>query len=1706
MLLRLPTRSSPIPLALLLTLLTVPQLVAAVEPDYRSIPQEVLSLSAVCDTEQLDADRCAERLRRTYNEAIMNQAPELELARLAEAASRTAEMASDQLGFDDGNRSATHRVNAMQFTQQALNFYNSAQSARMLVMLHRLAKFSIAPGYAGLSPAPLEATLAQIDQFTEKLPEQALLSKAEFSALGPQFIAALINQQGFDQRCSGDLPQRLKQRFETAREAAERAEAWRLLVDLRLSQPQVCSAEMGAEYSLDNSLKQAEEIAHTRGLTDIEVNLKLGKAGITEVDAPGSAQVAEARSALDEAATIAQGSPELELQVLLARARLSMALGEYASLLEQTEAVFEFFQQHQAQLEAKVDPASIAALIEHAAITSFQLGRYQDAEQLQQVIVTLRQRFAPPAEMRALNHNLALYRALGGDTAALDTLEQFTANPENERLWRHARHNLAEQAYAEGEITAALDWLQPLAEQDKDAGEIKSGYYSALYGLLLAVDGQVDRAKTWLELGSSGFGFSDGAIQESLIALAQQAVNPSALQLRLEGELLQPNPIRYFDTLWFKHRKDNIQSQAAVLKAEPMGAGSSLPRLTVDVGHERSSAIWRAVTALALTHDGQQAISCGDKGRCTLWESDSGRTLRQFQAGDDAIVNLAISPDDRLLLTQGFSDNRIRVWDLDTGRELAQLRTDSSSNIETFALTGDGRYIAALQDQFIYLWDTNDFTLILARSRQGFATQTGDAKLRSLVADSGSDASTDALLLQFAPDPKPIFGDLSSNPETVPDTTATDPAVTAIYRWHPERDQLEQVTQWQEDQGRYLVSIAGEAWLSGDGDRRKPGQTEAEACAERCRLPDLSDFAKPLQALGFDATSASINQSEQLALVADRSGQLLTLTPENLVARHTPKVRQVKAAFWQPQTETLEAVVKTFAGDAELIRWDTAAGRVASRLEVSSLMEWQRIDAQLWGFQSLDLQRLDSDSGTLATTELPRWDEEFYPDIVALGAAAENQLWSLESNGYYGDKNRLKARLINAADPADAQLMPWQLDAVQWLALDAGGERLLVRDEAPWGQPTTARWLDLHSGKTLTEFSLEADLNDLEPQQLTLIPAAEVPAADGVQLLIALRNELQLRSADGALLWRQPSTLGEIAAVAPASNGEELAVVINASSMSFIQRFRTQDGQLLDSRVFDGQIEQLTYSSDDQALLSATPDGTLQLWPNGKRDFLASLMHLGSDEWLVIDPQGRYDSDRPGDIDAVSWVLPDAPRQALPLQAFMRDYYEPGLLGRLLAGEQLQAPTPLLALNRAPSEVEILAATPTAEDPLRVDVQIRIRQTRTADGEWSGARDLRLFRDGQLVGFAPRRDGELPMEGDETLISLPGIQLPATDAPVELSAYAFNRDGIRSERSALTLTPQTSTAATSPRVAYLLTIGVNEYENSAWNLRYAANDARQMQAQLKQSLEASGAFDEVVSVPLISDSHSQPGERATKAALQQRLAAFAETGDSESSWLQGYSPDLNDSLFISFSGHGYVHNDGQFYFMLEDIGAGTQREINDTVLANALSSDELARWLRPIDMGEFVMIVDACHSAAGIASPGFKPGPMGSRGLGQLAYDKAMIFLAASQAEQFALESDNLRHGFLSYALLSEGLAAGRADYKPADGRLGLLEWLNYGSDRVPEMIGEMARGEFNPVQRGLSVSRPTTADDELGSNQKPYLFDFRHEHTESLYLNKTPL
>jgi hypothetical protein len=97
------------------------------------------------------------------------------------------------------------------------------------------------------------------------------------------------------------------------------------------------------------------------------------------------------------------------------------------------------------------------------------------------------------------------------------------------------------------------------------------------------------------------------------------------------------------------------------------------------------------------------------------------------------------------------------------------------------------------------------------------------------------------------------------------------------------------------------------------------------------------------------------------------------------------------------------------------------------------------------------------------------------------------------------------------------------------------------------------------------------------------------------------------------------------------------------------------------------------------------------------------------------------------------------------------------------------------------------------------------------------------------------------------------------------------------------------------------------------------------------------------------------------------------------------------------------------------------------------------------------------------------------------------------------VERNGIRHGLLTYALLSEGLEQGLADFQPRNGTVTMAEWLAYGEWEVPKLFAE---GDT----RG-SIQRKSAPDGQKDafhgshatpqSYQQPILFDFNRKSSE---------
>jgi uncharacterized caspase-like protein len=570
-----------------------------------------------------------------------------------------------------------------------------------------------------------------------------------------------------------------------------------------------------------------------------------------------------------------------------------------------------------------------------------------------------------------------------------------------------------------------------------------------------------------------------------------------------------------------------------------------------------------------------------------------------------------------------------------------------------------------------------------------------------------------------------------------------------------------------------------------------------------------------------------------------------------------------------------------------------------------------------------------------------------------------------------------------------------------------------------------------------------------------------------------------------------------------------------------------------EARKLLGQAETvgpLSFSPDGQFTLSASDDRTARLGSATTGQELCRMVAFDDGTWVVVDPEGRFDTNNLDEIRGLHWILPDDPLKPQPIEIFMREYYEPRLLTRILGGEKLKPVKSLSQLNRVQPKVSISSILPEKNgDTVAVTVEVSkatgaVQQNGKKVIFETGIFDLRLFRDGQLVGYAPDATGEVktdPKTG-KAIVKFVGIRLPQkTDIKkVEFSAYAFNVDRVKSATDRKLFDIPKGLAPKKGR-AYLITIGVNAYEQETFDLNFAANDARRVQMIVYDKLNNVGEYDEIVQIPLISDYEMKDGRRivtqnsATKNNLKRVLDLLSAKNVAAdlikdipgADRIKQARPE--DLVMISFSSHGFADDSGSFYFVPYDTGQVKEQSITDSLIKRCISSDELALWLRDVDAGEMVMIADACHSAATVNVEGFKPGPMGSRGLGQLAYDKRMRILTSTQADDVALESGLIKQGLLTYALTHDGIEAGQADFKPKDKTITLTEWLEYGVSRVPVLYEEVKRGELQSFgqaveKRGFVHSAGKKESDTQNRTsarkriyQQPSLFDFSRKKQE---------
>lgn len=1067
------------------------------------------------------------------------------------------------------------------------------------------------------------------------------------------------------------------------------------------------------------------------------------------------------------------------------------------------------------------------------------------------------------------------------------------------------------------------------------------------------------------------------------------------------------------------------------------------------------------ITATAFSPNGNFILTGSSDETVFLWEVATGLVIRHFKH-PGVVIAAAFSPDGRIILT-GSDSGLATLWDAATGRELRRL--GNQSNLHSVAFSPDGRVIVIGGQDHTILWDAATGAVIrdysglkqinsVAFSPDGrqLITSNGDKTARLWDVVTGKEVqrlihSVPVYSAQLSPDGRFILttgGDMTAHLWSV--STGTE------NKYFKARGEVASAA-FSPD-GRFILTGGDEALL---WDLRTGNE--------------VSKFSYPGK-----STLVEFSPDGNLVLLGGELGARVYFA-------ETAEVFQIFKGYsdivWDVAFSRDGRYILTGGDNARL--WDINTGQEVHRF---GELAWVNAVAfspdgrfALTGGKGVHLWNINTGQEVQHYGE-PLYDVRaiaFSPDgryLVTGGGEAANDL----SDSFEASTGNT-VRLWDTKSGKLIRTFVGHQERVISIAFSPDGHSILTGSE-----DKTARVWDVATGRELRRFS---------GHSTWVYSVAFSP--DG-RFFLTTGDDVRLWDAASAreiIRFKHPSSIFS------AKFSPDGRFILTGSGDNIGHLWEIKGGR--EVRQFRGHsnfLMSVAFSPDGKLIVTGSKDNTAKIWNSSTGQEIGHLISFQNGTWAFVDNEGRFDTNSLEGVGGLHWIIPSEPFTTVPLEIFMRNYYEPRLLPRHLMGEAFKAISVLSDLNILQPLVSITNVEPQPSDPYLVTVSVDVTSTRGQSQRRmleSRVYDLRLYRDGLLVGY---RDGPIQVDqsSGKASIKFTNIKLPRQGdvTQVEFSAYAFNEDRVKSS-TAIKVFPAPRSSNSIKGRAYLISIGISAYKDRSFDLRYAAQDARSLQNTFSNLLEKSGEY-EVVQVPLISESSA--GNRSTEElATKENIKAVLDLLSGKpvdpirlqripnASAILAARPE--DFILISFAGHGYA-DEKNFYLLPSEVGRyvpapNANTKLTEEILRRSISSSELAIWLRDVDAGDLNLIIDTSYSALAVGRE-FKPGPGTTLNLGQLAYDKGMRILTASDSGgSLAIESTQLRTSLLTYTLLKKGINEGNADLN-MDGKITLGEFFGY-------------------AVRGVADLSRTLSNNSV--IQRPVLYDFNKKGRDLILLAK---
>ncbi len=510
-----------------------------------------------------------------------------------------------------------------------------------------------------------------------------------------------------------------------------------------------------------------------------------------------------------------------------------------------------------------------------------------------------------------------------------------------------------------------------------------------------------------------------------------------------------------------------------------------------------------------------------------------------------------------------------------------------------------------------------------------------------------------------------------------------------------------------------------------------------------------------------------------------------------------------------------------------------------------------------------------------------------------------------------------------------------------------------------------------------------------------------------------------------------------------------------------------------------GGIRSLLFSHDGRFLVSTGGDGAIRLWNLQGGKELAALIALGREDFVAVTPDQYYRASKSRIKGAAFRVN----GQLYPFEQFDLRFNRPDIvLARLgMASNELVNSYRLAYEKRLKkmglSEQMLGMDFHLPEIRLIGDVPVSVSQSSLALRIKATDSKYPLDRLNVFVN-------DIPVHGTSGLLILnrqlrtheQEIHVPLIRGRNKIQVSVLNQQGTESLRETVYTS---STANFPPPDVYVVGIGVSEYKDKAYNLRYAAKDANDLMNTYK-------AVEQRTGIKATVHLRDLTNQKATKTEILKAK-----------DWLK--QSKINDLVIVFAAGHGMTDEKFDYYFGTHDIDPHHPA-------TNGLPYEDFENLLDGIPALQKVLLLDTCFSGeiekdqavvvaqadtGGVSAGAVKMRSFkAARGMSVVADDPQLTtnagtaglstdmlkfqqdwfadlrrgtgaaVISSSSGNEYSLEGDQWKNGVFTYALLT-GLKQHAADANK-DQTVTVSELQAY----VIEQVRKLTEGGQNPTVR----------------------------------------